>query len=167
MKKYNLETIKKLVEHHLDIDDLANPTRLQQYVYGRFMYFKLATDHSKTSMTRIGKTVNRDHSTVCYAKDKFDELTLYNKQYAYLRDIYNKINSILENNSVTTILEQDNLANNQNDLLDLSNLILRLDNVEVELSSVKSLLQTLLDESKQNTIRQTKNAMENITEWSH
>ena len=57
--------IKQAVEQHFDIDIKKN-TRKRQYVEARGIYFYLTRYYTRMSLSAIGKTMGRDHSTVLY-----------------------------------------------------------------------------------------------------
>lgn len=143
-KKFKtLIKIKKLVEADLGLDDISKKTRQRDYVFARFLYYKVARDVSKSSLSSIGQVVNRDHATALYGISKFDDLVDYNKDFRYLKDSYHSV-SLQASEYVT-----DNLV-------DLSSVLDSIDKISEDLQSIKSAVIKISYESKQNTIRQTK-----------
>lgn len=134
--KRKLELIKNMIEDQLDIQDISSKSRRQDLTYGRFMYFKIAREHTKNSLENIAAFVNRDHSTACYGIQKFNELIEYNKECEHLKKTYDDVNEFLNGN---------NVFDNENDLLDLNNITTRLDNIE-------QVLQNLIYENRSNTV---------------
>lgn len=142
-KKFKtLIKIKKLVEADLGLDDISKKTRQRDYVFARFLYYKVARDISKSSLSSIGQVVNRDHATALYGISKFDDLVDYNKDFCYLKDSYHSV-SLQASEYVT-----DNLV-------DLSSVLDSIDKISEDLQSIKSAVIKISYESKQNTIRQT------------
>jgi len=72
--------------------EIGTKSREHEIVLQRALYFKLALDTSKSSMSLIGKLVNRDHATVIHAKNNlFQEVmsdSVYSKAYhSYLSSL--------------------------------------------------------------------------------
>jgi len=61
----SINLIKEVIEQHFDIDIKKN-TRKRQYVEARGIYFYLTRQYTRMSLSAIGKTMGRDHSTVLY-----------------------------------------------------------------------------------------------------
>ena len=82
-----LNRIKSYVDKHTGYD-ISTRSRKAEVVLFRALYFKLAIDTTSWSLEKIGKIVNRDHSTVLHSrKNLFDEL-MKNKHLSNLYDIY-------------------------------------------------------------------------------
>ena len=89
-----LNVIKKYVDDCAGYD-ISTKSRTTEQVSYRTLYFKIATDTTNFSLSKIGKMVNRDHATVLHAKSNlFDEL-MRNKRLSRLYDIF-KVN-VLKN----------------------------------------------------------------------
>ena len=89
-----LNVIKKYVDDCAGYD-ISTKSRTTVQVSYRTLYFKIATDTTNFSLSKIGKMVNRDHATVLHAKSNlFDEL-MRNKRLSRLYDIF-KVN-VLKN----------------------------------------------------------------------
>ncbi len=89
IKKHEIELnrIKSYVDKHTGYD-ISTRSRKAEVVLFRALYFKLAIDTTSWSLEKIGKIVNRDHSTVLHSrKNLFDEL-MKNKHLSNLYDIY-------------------------------------------------------------------------------
>jgi len=88
--------IKDVVEKHLEID-LTVKSRKTQYVWGRWLGFKLTRKLTKHSLEHIGSFYNVDHSTVLYGLREFDVLYNqldfidYKESYKELLDIFIKM----------------------------------------------------------------------------
>ncbi len=146
-KLKSLVKIKKLVEADLGLDDISKKTRERDYVFARFLYYKVARDVSKSSLSNIGKVVKRDHATALYGISKFDDLVNYNKEFSYLKDSYHTI-------SLQAIDITDNLV-------DLSSVLDSIVKVQDDLESIKTAVIKLTNESKQNNIRQAESEVGN------
>lgn len=135
-----LRLIKQKVEQDLGLSNIAIRSRQRDYVFARFLYYKIAHENCRTSLSNIAKAVDRDHSTVVYGIRQFDELLTFNaKEYKYLQDAYDNISISL----------QEPIDYN---LLDLSNVLVVLDSVDKELKRVKRAVLNMVNEGKQNKI---------------
>lgn len=61
----SLKIIKEVVEQHFKID-ITTQTRKREIVEARALYFYLARRYTRVSLSSIGKSMGRDHSTVLY-----------------------------------------------------------------------------------------------------
>lgn len=61
----SLQIIKEVVEQYYELDITTN-TRKREFVEARGMYFYLSRQYTRVSLSSIGKTVKRDHSTVLH-----------------------------------------------------------------------------------------------------
>lgn len=88
-KNIDLDYIFDLVHSESILDDIHKKTRKREYVFTRYVCFKLAWDYS-FSLTNIGKkSNNRDHSTVIHAIKEFNDL--YNQKiFSPYARIYDK-----------------------------------------------------------------------------
>jgi len=140
----NLKRIKRLVENHLEIPDLKIKSRQRDYVNARFLYFKIAHNVCRTSLTKIAQVVDRDHATVIHGIKQFDNLVKYNKtEFKYLSDAFVNISSIVS-------------SKKDINFLDLSSVVTTLDKIKDDISDVNASIIKLLDEAEQNTVRQDK-----------
>jgi hypothetical protein len=94
------EKIKKLVEAETGIQDISIKLRTQDIVEARIMFSTLCLRHTNDSCQRIGKTINRDHSTVVHHRKLHNNWLDYPKQYL---------------NNLTLLDRIDNLINEQKD----------------------------------------------------
>jgi len=140
----NLKRIKRLVENHLEIPDIKIKSRQRDYVNARFLYFKIAHNVCRTSLTKIAQVVDRDHATVIHGIKQFDNLVKYNKnEFKYLNDAFVNISSIVS-------------SKKDINFLDLSSVVTTLDKIKDDISDVNASIIKLLDEAEQNTVRQDK-----------
>lgn len=145
-----LKRIKRLVESQLEIPDIKIPSRRRDYVNARFLYFKIAHNVCRTSLTKIAELVDRDHATVIHGIKQFDNLVKYNKhEFKYLNDAYVNISSIVS-------------AKEDFNFLDLSSVVTKLDRIKDDINEVNASIIKLLNEAEQNTIRQDKDEMGDI-----
>jgi endonuclease III-like uncharacterized protein len=84
--------IKEIVEQQFQID-ITKDTRKREYVEARAIYFYLTKQYTRMSLSAIGKTMNRDHSTVLYLIKQVPNWIKYDTQ---ITGIYNKINDRLQ-----------------------------------------------------------------------
>lgn len=90
--------IVNLVEKELDIENIAVRKRTRELTQARLLYFKLARDICKyASLERIGKAVNRDHSTVTHALSTYEIET---SNDPYIQSAYNKICDNIKNKTI-------------------------------------------------------------------
>lgn len=66
-----LEKLLKRVNNHFDIDITQN-SRKRELVMARAAFFWLARKKTRYSLNRIGLMVKRDHSTVLYSMNNFE-----------------------------------------------------------------------------------------------
>ena len=145
----NLKRIKRLVENHLEIPDIKIKSRQRDYVNARFLYFKIAHNVCRTSLTKIAQVVDRDHATVIHGIKQFDNLVKYNKnEFKYLSDAFVNISSIVS-------------SKKDINFLDLSSVVTTLDKIKDDISDVNASIIKLLDEAEQNTVRQDKDKVGN------
>ena len=89
----DIDNIKAVVEKYFEID-LLDPCRKRRHIIARSIYFTLCRDFSSHSLSVIGASLNKDHSTVVHAtkhthvsfivsKDPF-----YTKDYLYLKSMF-------------------------------------------------------------------------------
>lgn len=79
--------LKQLINDQLNVDiDLT--TRQRNYVEARGLYFTILKNNTNLTLADIGKSVNRDHTTVLYCLNNFDDWV---KQNPYLAEAYNII----------------------------------------------------------------------------
>ena len=66
------ELAKKRLCEIFEIDDLANKSRKTDYVFARMIFVKYFTDMNY-SLEKVGKFIGRDHATVHYMKNKYQD----------------------------------------------------------------------------------------------
>jgi len=77
--KTDLLKIKKAVEEYTNIDDIGVKERTHEIAMARWLYCKLCREYTNATMSAIGKTINRDHSTVVHAVKSLEFEFAYNK----------------------------------------------------------------------------------------
>ena len=84
--------IKQAVEKHIELD-LTNKSRKTNYVFGRWLAFKLTRKLTSYSLSNIGRLYNADHSTVLYGLKQFD--IMYNQiDFIDYKESYDELLSI-------------------------------------------------------------------------
>ena len=79
--------LKQLINDQLNVDiDLT--TRQRNYVEARGLYFTILKNNTNLTLADIGRSVSRDHTTVLYCLNNFDDWV---KQNPYLAEAYNII----------------------------------------------------------------------------
>ena len=77
--KTELLKIKSIVEEYTEIEDISIKERTHELSMARWLYCKLCREYTPATMSAIGKTINRDHSTVVHALKSLDFEFAYNK----------------------------------------------------------------------------------------
>ena len=77
--KYNKNVleIKKDIENHLYIRDLATKYRGRDEIIARSLYYHLCMKFTYLSLTKIGATLGRTHATVIHANTEFPFILPY------------------------------------------------------------------------------------------
>ena len=88
----SINLIKEVIEQHFDIDIKKN-TRIRKYVEARGIYFYLTRKYTRMSLSAIGKTMGKDHSTVLYFVRQVPDWISFDMQL--LQD-YNTINERIQ-----------------------------------------------------------------------
>lgn len=86
-----IKDILALVEKETGLD-LSVRSRKRELVYYRYVYFKLAREHSYSALSDIGALIGRDHSTVLHGIKVFNDVVSVYEYDVY--KIYNKISDI-------------------------------------------------------------------------
>tara|TARA_S200002703_G_scaffold21913_1_gene18605 strand:+ start:2681 stop:3085 length:405 start_codon:yes stop_codon:yes gene_type:complete len=101
-----LEKIKEVVEQETN-EQLNVRNRKREVVYARAIYFKLCKEHTRNSLTRIGKSVGKDHATVLHGIKVFDhQIDVYEDSIEY-KNIFLKLDRIIRRKNKTTKKELD------------------------------------------------------------
>ena len=92
--KMRIEEIKYLVENYFQFD-LSVKSRKREIVFARFIYYKLCNEFCRVrTLSRIGKSVKKDHATVIYGLREFKNIIPYDddfeKDYLNLKQICNE-----------------------------------------------------------------------------
>ena len=91
-----IEAIKKLVESETRLENIETRTRNQEYVDARVLYTILALTHTKYSYARIGKLINRDHSSVNHHQKIYKQWLKQPDRFSYNLEAYNKLTKVIE-----------------------------------------------------------------------
>tara|TARA_R100000734_G_C3319120_1_gene114335 strand:+ start:7943 stop:8347 length:405 start_codon:yes stop_codon:yes gene_type:complete len=101
-----LEEIKQAVEQETN-QNLNIRNRKREMVYARAVYFKLCKQHTRASLSRIGKSVGKDHATVLHGIKVFDtHIGIYEDSLEY-KKIFYKLDRIIRREKNTTQREID------------------------------------------------------------
>jgi len=84
--------IKEIIEQHFELD-ITRHTRKREYVEARGIYFYLTRQYTRMSLSSIGKTTGRDHSTVLYFVRKVPDWIQYDSQ---LKQDYKVVNERIQ-----------------------------------------------------------------------
>lgn len=91
-----IEYLKKIVEEVTGCD-VNEKTRKREVVEARMIYYSILVDYARFTLTKIGKSVGKDHATVLYnyRQSKFiiPQDKILNKKYLKIR---NKFLGIIE-----------------------------------------------------------------------
>ena len=82
-----ISKLKDIVNDELSVD-IDSPTRQRNHVEARGLYFTILKNNTKLTLSDIGATVNKDHATVLYSLNQFDN---WLKQNYLLSEAYDKI----------------------------------------------------------------------------
>lgn len=85
----NLNTLQKEIENALNIEDLGDRKRNQDYIVGRSIFFSIAKDNSTYTLTQLGKIFKYDRVTVLNSLKKLDDYLEIDSKY---KNAYKKIN---------------------------------------------------------------------------
>ena len=101
-----LQKIKELVENNTNIS-IVTKNRKREIVYARSIYYKLCKEHTRESLSTIGKTVKRDHATVLHGIKVFNEqISVYEDAIEYYK-VYEKINNIIRKENSTKLKDRN------------------------------------------------------------
>ena len=101
-----LEKILEIVEKETNFD-LNVKKRKRELVYSRAVYFKLAREHTKESLHRIGRLVNKDHATALHGIKVFEEQILEYSDAEPYYEIYKKLSRYIKRANGTRLRDKD------------------------------------------------------------
>jgi|LULG01.1.fsa_nt_gb hypothetical protein len=79
--KFKINVFLKLTNHYFKVD-IKKKTNKREYVYPRFMFFKLCNELlEKTTYNEIGKYTNNHHATVLYGIRQVDNFNSFDKNF--------------------------------------------------------------------------------------
>ena len=67
-----VQTLTNIIEEYLNVN-LHDPTRKQENVTGRMIYYKILREH-KYGYQAIARTLGKNHATVIHAINTFNDL---------------------------------------------------------------------------------------------
>lgn len=94
----NIDNIKTVVEQYFEID-LLDPCRKRHHIIARSIYFILCREFSSQSLSVIGESLKKDHSTVVHATKHTHESFMVSKDPFYTQD-YLYLKSLIKNQSI-------------------------------------------------------------------
>jgi len=77
----DLIQIKAIVESEYQVSDIADKSRERRFCDARKIYSYLASKCTNFSLSRIGKFILRDHSTILYSIKKCEDLMQTNDEF--------------------------------------------------------------------------------------
>ncbi len=89
-----IKKIKELVENNTNIN-LVTKNRRREVVYARSIYYKLCKEHTRESLSVIGKSVKRDHATVLHGIKVFDQQISVYKDAIEYHKVFERIDNII------------------------------------------------------------------------
>jgi hypothetical protein len=101
------ETIEKLVTSSTKID-INTKRRQREIVEARALYYKLCKEYTFSTLSQIGKSVGKDHTTVLWGLQNFDN---WSSQNVGLRSNYIRLKT-----KIQTLLDEQDLANESNEV---------------------------------------------------
>jgi len=83
-----IKTLKSDINTFFNVS-IEKSTKTNDEVYARLVYYNLyKIINPNITLSALGETVNRDHSTVIYSLKRFNESYLYDKRFKYLYDSF-------------------------------------------------------------------------------
>jgi len=83
-----LEIILNEVNEFYNID-IRKQTRKREYVYARFVFYKLAKELNPfCSSVMIGRFLGKDHATVLYGNKQLENIIEYNQDFKLINSYY-------------------------------------------------------------------------------
>lgn len=113
-----LEIILNEVNEFFNID-IRKQTRKREYVYARFVFYKLAKELNPfCSSVMIGRFLGKDHATVLYGNKQLENIIEYNQDLKLINSYYtllSRLKSIkyvpTDASSIRTYMIVNNLKN--------------------------------------------------------
>lgn len=110
----NLERVKYLVETVFE-KDLTKRCRKREYVYPRFIFYKIAKEKVKASLTEIGNFIGYDHASVIHGIANIDYVL---KKEKFYKIGYEEIMASIMENRAIKFMDAINLEKLKNVYLD-------------------------------------------------
>lgn len=97
-----LEIILNEVNEFLNID-IRKQTRKREYVYGRFLFYKLAKELNPfCSSVVIGRFLGKDHATVLYGNNQLKNIIKFKQDYELINSYYTLLSKLKSIKYVST-----------------------------------------------------------------
>ena len=68
-----LKEIRQIIEKVCDLN-LSKRSRKREYVYARWIYYRISKDNTTKILSQIGKEINKCHATVIYGLKEFNDV---------------------------------------------------------------------------------------------
>ena len=68
-----LQDIRKIVEESCEVN-LSKRSRKREYVYARWIFYRIAKDNTTKILSQIGREINKCHATVIYGLREFNKV---------------------------------------------------------------------------------------------
>ena len=112
LKKLNhipLESVMKVVSLTTRIDEklLVCSRKYTPYVHARYLYYYFCKEHTGASLVDIGKSVNRDHSTIIHGIKKHSDIMMWSEDTLHAKEYQNNFKSI--ESEINEIIKQNKL----------------------------------------------------------
>lgn len=76
-----MEFLERLILEVLEVNVNEN-TRKREYVYARFIYYKLLYETGKIRVSKIARSLNKNHATVLYGLKSFQYILMQDPDFA-------------------------------------------------------------------------------------
>jgi len=120
-----VQTLTNIIEEYLNVN-LHDPSRKQENVTGRMIYYKILREH-KYGYQAIAGTLGKNHATVIHAIKTFNDLYPLDREmrkaYEVIKELFYETNGSnpLQMTTRTELIEQVINLEKQNNILFLSN----------------------------------------------
>lgn len=107
---FMLQFIKSYVEKEFQIKNLSVKNRSRSFVSARAVYYKLAIEETKLSLSIIGRSIRKDHATVLHGLKKvFPLLKTYDPSAYKIYEKYNKIKPTNKESEMFSLIDFEKL----------------------------------------------------------
>ena len=85
-----LEIIHRICDFNFS-EDWDSKTKTQSKVFERAIYYKLSKEFTKSSLSEIGRRINKDHATVLHGLKIFKKDIKQSKQFSSYKKLYENL----------------------------------------------------------------------------